>query len=444
MNVTETIADGLRREFKVVVPAKQLRDRVDSRLKDQQRTMRLPGFRPGKVPMNLVDKHWRQHLTGEELQRTIGDTSAQIVTERGLRPAGQPKVEITNFADGADLEYKLALDLLPDIEPGDLSNLELERTVVEIPEAEVTQALDRLAREQGQSEPVAEPKPAESGDILVIDFVGRVDGKEFQGGTAEGHYARLGSGMLIPGFEDQLIGAMVGDKRQVNVTFPPNYPRPELAGKPAEFDVTVKEQRRIVPSAVDDALARSLGLESLDALTKRVREQLETEYKVACRLRLKRQLLDKLAASHDFAVPPTLLEDEFNAIWRQVEADRAAGRLDPEDKDKSEDELKAEYRAIATRRVRLGLLLSEIGRRSNVEVKQDELARAMTTEARRYPGQESKVIEFYQNHPEAMAQLRAPLYEDKVVDYIIDAAKVSERRTTPEQFAEELKQDNAA
>jgi len=444
MNVTETIADGLRREFKVVVPAKQLRDRVEVRLKDQQRTMRLPGFRPGKVPMNLVDKHWRQHVTGEEVQRTIGDTSAQIVTERGLRPAGQPKVEITNFADGADLEYKLALDLLPDIEPGDPSKLELERTVVEIPEAEVTQALERLAREQGQSEPVAEPKPAETGDILVIDFVGRIDGKEFQGGTAEGHYARLGSGMLIPGFEDQLVGAMVGAKRQVNVTFPTNYPRPELAGKPAVFDVAVKEQRRVVPSAVDDALARSLGLESLEALTKRVREQLETEYKVACRLRLKRQLLDKLAASYDFAVPPTLLEDEFNAIWRQIEADLAAGRLDPEDKDKSEDELKAEYRAIATRRVRLGLLLSEIGRRSNVEIKQDELARAMTNEARRYPGQESKVIEFYQNHPEAMAQLRAPLYEDKVVDYIIDAAKVSERRITPEQFAEELKQDNAA
>ncbi|HXQ39973.1 MAG TPA: trigger factor [Candidatus Udaeobacter sp.] len=444
MNVTETIADGLRREFKVVVPAKQLRDRVEVRLKDQQRTMRLPGFRPGKVPMNLVDKHWRQHVTGEEVQRTIGDTSAQIVTERGLRPAGQPKVEITNFADGADLEYKLALDLLPDIEPGDPSKLELERTVVEIPEAEVTQALERLAREQGQSEPVAEPKPAETGDILVIDFVGRIDGKEFQGGTAEGHYARLGSGMLIPGFEDQLVGAMVGAKRQVNVTFPTNYPRPELAGKPAVFDVAVKEQRRVVPSAVDDALARSLGLESLEALTKRVREQLETEYKVACRLRLKRQLLDKLAASYDFAVPPTLLEDEFNAIWRQIEADLAAGRLDPEDKDKSEDELKAEYRAIATRRVRLGLLLSEIGRRSNVEIKQDELARAMTNEARRYPGQESKVIEFYQNHPEAMAQLRAPLYEDKVVDYIIDAATVSERRITPEQFAEELKQDNAA
>ena len=413
MNVTETIADGLRREFKVVVPAKQISDRVETRLKDQQRTMRLPGFRPGKVPMNLVDKHWRQHLTGEEVQRTIGDTSAQIVTERGLRPAGRPKVEITNFADGADLEYKLALDLLPEIEPGDPAKLELERTVVEIPDAEVQQALERLAREQGQSEPVAEPKPAETGDILVIDFVGRIDGKEFQGGSAQGHYARLGSGMLIPGFEDQLIGAMVGDKREVSVTFPPNYPRQELAGKPAVFDVEVKEQRRVIPSAIDDGLARSLGLESLEALTKRVREQLETEYKVACRLRLKRQLLDKLAATHEFEVPPGLLEDEFNAIWRHIEADRQAGNLDPEDKDKSEDELKAEYRAIATRRVRLGLLLSEVGRRANVEIKQDELARAMTNEARRYPGQESKVIEFYQNNPDALAQLRAAIRRNR-------------------------------
>jgi trigger factor len=444
MNVTETIADGLRREFKVVIPADQLKGRVESRLKDQQRTMRLPGFRPGKVPMNLVDKHWRQHVTGEEVQRTIGDTSAQIVTERGLRPAGRPKVEITNFADGADLEYKLALDLLPEIEPGDPAKLELERTVVDIPEAEVTQALERLAREQGQSEPVPEPKPAETGDILVIDFLGRIDGKEFQGGKAEGHFARIGSGMLIPGFEEQLIGATVGEKRQINVTFPPNYPRQELAGKPAVFDVEVKEQRRVIPSAIDDTLARSLGVESLEALTKRVREQLESEYKIACRLRLKRQLLDKLAASHDFEVPPSLLEDEFNAIWRQIEADRAAGHLDPEDKDKSEDELKAEYRAIATRRVRLGLLLSEIGRRANVEVKQDEMARAMTTEARRYPGQESKVIEYYQNNPDAMAQLRAPLYEDKVVDYLIDAAKVTDRHVSPEQFAQELKQDNAA
>lgn len=445
MQVTETVAEGLRREFKVVVPAQQLKERVDTQLRDRQRSMRLPGFRPGKVPMNLVDKHWRQHVTGEEVQRAIGDSSAQLVSDRGLRPAGRPKVEITAFSDGADLEYKLALDLLPEIEPGDPKSLELERTVVDIPDAEVEQALERLSKEQGQSEPVAEPRPAALGDVLVIDFVGRIDGKEFQGGSAEGHYARLGAGMLIPGFEDQLVGAEVGQTREVNVTFPAEYPRRELAGKPAAFEVKVKELREVKPAAIDDALARSLGLESLEALRKRVREQLEQEYKVACRMRLKRQLLDKLAASHDFEVPPGLLEDEFQAIWRHIDADRKAGNLDPDDKDKTEEQLQSEYRAIAQRRVRLGLLLSEIGRRANVEVKQDELTRAMTSEARRYPGQETKVIEYYQNNPDALAQLRAPLYEDKVVDYIIDAASVTERHISPEQFAEELKQqDNAA
>jgi trigger factor len=445
MQVTETVAEGLRREFKVVVPAQQLKERVDTQLRDRQRSMRLPGFRPGKVPMNLVDKHWRQHVTGEEVQRAIGDSSAQLVSDRGLRPAGRPKVEITAFSDGADLEYKLALDLLPEIEPGDPKSLELERTVVDIPDAEVEQALERLSKEQGQSEPVAAPRPAALGDVLVIDFVGRIDGKEFQGGSAEGHYARLGAGMLIPGFEDQLVGAEVGQTREVNVTFPAEYPRRELAGKPAAFEVKVKELREVKPAAIDDALARSLGVESLEALRKRVREQLEQEYKVACRMRLKRHLLDKLAASHDFEVPPGLLEDEFQAIWRHVDADRKAGNLDAEDKDKSEEQLQAEYRAIAQRRVRLGLLLSEIGRRANVEVKQDELTRAMTNEARRYPGQETKVIEYYQNNPDALAQLRAPLYEDKVVDYIIDAASVTDRHVSPEQFAEELKQqENAA
>ncbi len=445
MQVTETVAEGLRREFKVVVPAQQLKERVDSQLLDRQRSMRLPGFRPGKVPMNLVDKHWRQHVMGEEVQRAIGDSSAQLVSDRGLRPAGRPKVEITAFADGSDLEYKLALDLLPEIEPGDPKTLELERTVVDIPEAEVEQALERLSKEQGQSEPVATPRPAALGDVLVIDFVGRIDGKEFQGGSAEGHYARLGAGMLIPGFEDQLVGAGVGQTREVNVTFPTEYPRRELAGQPAVFEVKVKELREVKPAAIDDALARSLGVESLEALRKRVREQLEQEYKVACRMRLKRQLLDKLAASHDFEVPPGLLEDEFQAIWRHIDADRKAGNLDPDDKDKTEEQLQGEYRAIAQRRVRLGLLLSEIGRRANVEVKQDELTRAMTNEARRYPGQETKVIEYYQNNPDALAQLRAPLYEDKVVDYIIDSASVTDRHVSPEQFAEELKQqDNAA
>jgi len=441
MQVTETVAEGLKREFTVVIPAQSFKERIETRLKDRQRSMRLPGFRPGKVPMALVAKHWRQQVTGEELQSTIGDSSAQIVSDRGLRPAGQPKIEITNFSDDADLEYKMALELLPEIEPMDLSQLELTRTTVEVPEAEIDQALQRLATDQAKSEPVAEPRPAAKDDVVVADFVGRIDGVEFEGGKAEGHYIRIGSNQLIPGFEDQLLGALPGEKREVRVTFPADYPRRELADKQAVFDVEVKELRQLLPAAIDDELAKSLGLDSLEALRQRVREQLEGEYGAATRTRLKRQLLDKLAENHNFEMPPGMVEAEFQQIWSQVEADRQAGRTDPDDKDKSEDELKAEYRAIAERRVKLGLLLSEIGRRSQVEVKQDELGRAIMAEARRYPGQERKVIDFYQNNPDALARVRAPLYEDKVVDYILDTAKVTDHKISPEQFAEELKQD---
>ena len=441
MQVTETVAEGLKREFTVVIPAQSFKERIETRLKDRQRSMRLPGFRPGKVPMALVAKHWRQQVTGEELQSTIGDSSAQIVSDRGLRPAGQPKIEITNFSDDADLEYKMALELLPEIEPMDLSQLELTRTTVEVPEAEIDQALQRLATDQAKSEPVAEPRPAAKDDVVVADFVGRIDGVEFEGGKAEGHYIRIGSNQLIPGFEDQLLGATPGEKREVKVTFPADYPRRELADKEAVFDVEVKELRQLLPASIDDELAKSLGLDSLEALRQRIREQLESEYGAAARTRLKRQLLDKLAENHNFEMPPGMVEAEFQQIWSQVEADRQAGRTDPDDKDKSDDDLKAEYRAIAERRVKLGLLLSEIGRRSQVEVKQDEIGRAIMAEARRYPGQERKVIDFYQNNPEALARVRAPLYEDKVVDYILDTAKVTDHKISPEQFAEELKQD---
>jgi len=444
MQVTETNADGLTREFKVVIPAKTFQERIETRLRDRQRSMRLPGFRPGKVPMALVDKHWRQTVMGEELERTIGDSSAQIVTDRGLRPAGQPKIEITTFKDGSDLEYKMAIELMPEIEPIDFTKLELTRTVVDVPESEIDQALTRLANEQSKSEPVSEARPAVRDDVLVIDFLGRVDGKEFSGGKAEGHHVRLGAGQLIPGFEDQLIGAQVGDKREVKVTFPAEYPRAELAGKDAVFDVEVKELQKLIPAAIDDELAKGVGLENLDALRQKVREQLQAEYAIASRARIKRQLLDKLSERHDFTLPPSMIDAEFDQIWGQIEADRKAGNVDPEDKDKSDDQLRQEYRTIAARRVKLGLLLSEVGRRGNVEVKQDEIGRAAMNEARRYPGQERKVFEFYQNNAQALAQLRAPLYEDKVVDYIVDVAKVTERRVSPEQFAEELKNENVA
>jgi trigger factor len=444
MQVTETNADGLKREFKVVISAQQFQERIESRLRDHQRSMRLPGFRPGKVPMTLVAKHWRQHVLGEELERTIGDSSAQVVSERGLRPAGQPKIEITAFQDGSDLEYSMAVELLPEIEPVDFANLELTRTVVEVPEEEVERAVERLAKDQAKSEPVTEERAASADDVVVIDFVGRIDGTEFAGGKSEDYHLRLGADMLIPGFEDQLIGVKTGEKREVNVSFPVDYPRKELAGRPAVFEVTVKELRHLVPAAIDDELARGVGLENLAALRQRLREQIEGEYASATRAQVKRQLLDKLAESHDFETPPGLVDAEFQAIWGQIEADHKKGLIDPEDKDKTEEQLKSEYRAIATRRVKLGLLLSEVGRRAQVEVKQDEISRAVMNDARRYPGQERRVVEYYQNHPEALAQIRAPLYEDKVVDYILETAKVAEHRVSPEEFAAELKDSSAA
>jgi trigger factor len=445
MQVTETNADGLKREFKIVIPAQQFQERIESRLRDRQRSMRLPGFRPGKVPMTLVAKHWRQHVLGEELERTIGDSSAQVVSERGLRPAGQPKIEITAFQDGSDLEYSMAVELLPEIEPVDFANLELTRTVVEVPEEEVEKAVERLAKDQAKSEPVTEERAATAADeVIVIDFVGRIDGTEFAGGKAEDYHLRLGANMLIPGFEDQLIGVKAGEKREVNISFPVDYPRKELAGRPAVFEVTVKELRRLVPAAVDDELARGVGLEDLPALRQRLREQIEGEYASASRAQVKRQLLDKLAESHDFEMPSGLVDAEFQAIWGQIEADHKKGLIDPEDKDKTEEQLKSEYRAIAARRVKLGLLLSEVGRRAQVEVKQDEISRAVMNDARRYPGQERRVVEYYQNHPEALAQIRAPLYEDKVVDYILETAKVAERKVSPQEFAAELKDSNAA
>ena len=443
MQVTETSAEGMKREFKVVIPAQQFQDRIDRKLRDRQRSMRLPGFRPGKVPMTLVAKHWRKHVLGEELERAIGDSSAQIVSERGLRPAGQPKIEITAFQDGSDLEYSMAVELLPEIEPIDFASLELTRTVVEVPEEEVDKALERVAKDQAKSELVTEERPAANDEVVVIDFVGRIDGTEFAGGKAEDYHLRLGANMLIPGFEEQLVGAKVGEKREVNVSFPVDYPRKELAGRPAVFEVTVKELRHLIPAALDDELARGLGLEDLAQLRQRLREQFEAEYASASRGQIKRQLLDKLAERHDFQMPPGLVDAEFQAIWSQIEADHKKGLIDPEDKGKSEEELKSEYRAIAARRVKLGLLLSEVGRRAQVEVKQDELNRAVMNDARRYPGQERRVVEYYQNHPEALAQLRAPLYEDKVVDYILETAKVAERKVSPKEFAVELNDSNA-
>jgi trigger factor len=435
MQVTETSAQGLKREFKVTIPASDVQSKLDLRLEELGRTVKLPGFRPGKVPFRLLKQRFGKSVVGEVVERTVSDTSVQVLSERGLRPAAQPKIEVTAFAYDADLEFNMALELLPDIQPIDFATLKLERLTVEVADEAVEAALGRLAERQKKSTPLATPRPAAKGDVLVMDFIGRIDGEEFPGGSANDHYLEIGSDSFVPGFEEQLVGASAGDHLDVTVTFPADYPNEKLAGKEAVFAVTVKEIREPMPVPIDDELAKALGMNDLGELRRAVRDQRANEYAQVARARMKRQLLDKLADAHEFELPAGLIDSEFEAIWRQVESDRAQGQGDPEDAGKSEDQLKGEYRDIAGRRVKLGLLLSEVGRMNNIEVGNDELSRAIMTEARRYPGRERQVIEFYQNTPQALAQVRAPLYEDKVVDYILELAEVTERNVTPEELS---------
>src|SRR5260221_5295951 len=437
MQVSETNTDGLEREFKIVISAQQVQGQVDDRLRELGHQVKLPGFRPGRVPLALLKQRYEQSVKGEILERAVQDSQHKLLDEHKIRPAGQPKVEIVKFEEGSDLEFSVAVEVIPEITPIDFKTVSLEKVTIEVPDTAVSESLERIAKRQRQSAPIESDRAAVSGDVVVIDFLGRVDGVEFQGGKADGQYLELGSGMFIPGFEDQLVGAKKGDKKLVKVTFPADYGNAELAGKDAEFEVTVHEIREMKDVAVDDELAKSLGLDDLAALKKSAREQIEKEYGSVARARTKRKLLDVLADKHDFQLPEGLVEAEFTAIWQQIEQDIKNDRLDEEDKGKSEDTLKSEYKDIAKRRVKLGLLLSEVGRINNIQVPNEDLSRAVIAEARRYPGQEKQVIDYFQKTPEALNQLRAPLYEEKVVDFILDLAKLSERKVSPEDFAKE-------
>jgi trigger factor len=434
MQVTETKSDGLKHEFKVVLPASEIDEKLTARLEQVGREVRLPGFRPGKIPPAILKKRFGDAVMGEVIEQAVNDSSTQAIMERDLRPALQPKVEITTFEQGADLEYTMEFEVLPAIEPPDLTKMTLERRVADIPDDEIEQSIARIAEQYAQSAPIETPRPAQKGDVLVIDFVGKIDGEAFPGGAAEDHHLELGSNSFIAGFEDQLIGLEVGAHAEVNVKFPDEYVNDELAGKDAVFDVDVKEIREKTPLPIDDELAKMIGMDSLDALREAVRKQTENEYGTITRAHLKREILDKLAESQTFEVPEGMHDLEFESIWSHIQEDKEQGKLDPEDADKDDDALEKEYREIAERRVRLGLLLSEIGRANNIEVNQDELSQAVMAEARRMPGQEQQVMDFYKGNPQALANLRAPVFEDKVIDFIVEMADISESRVSPEEL----------
>ena len=448
MQVTETLSDGLRRSYAVRVPADEIAQNAKARLAEISKNLRLPGFRPGKVPANLVRQRYGTSVMADVLQEAVNGAADRLISDRQLRPAGQPRVSLESQpkldAAPEDLDLKVELELLPDITLPDLSTLSLTRLKSEPSEETVQRSLDSIAAQNRTFEDIEPARPAEKGDFLVADFTGTIDGIAFPGGSGTEQMLEVGGAGFVPGFAEQLEGITPGETRTIEVTFPADYPGAEVAGKAAQFEIVAKGLKRAIVPAQDDALASKIGFESFDKLREAVVAQIQGEYDQLSRLRIKRELLDKLAEDANFPSPQNLLDAEFAAIWQRVEADLQAGRIDDEDKGKDEATLKEEYRAIADRRVRLGLLLAEIGRANNVVVSQSEMNAALRSELSRYPGQEQQVLTFFQKNPGAVEQLRGPIFEDKVVDLILGQATVTESMVSPEELAIAPDLDSAA
>ena len=439
MQIVEKSGEGLSRVYGVTVPAGELAARLDARIAELAPQMNLKGFRKGKVPAAHVRRVHGKALMQEVVQDALNETTQKVLDDNKLRPASQPDLKPESdmnavLGGGVDLAYELAVEVMPDFEPLDASKLKLKRPVYAPTDKEVDEALADLAKQAGTFAPrTGKSVKAKDGDQVLIDFLGSVDGVPFDGGKGEGFELTLGSGQFIPGFEGQLVGAKPGDAVTVKVTFPEQYQSAELAGKNAEFAVTVHEVRAPVEGAADDALAQRLGLSDLAVLRETLTKNLQQGYDNQSRFKLKRALLYELDKGHDFPLPPRMVEAEFAGIWQQVEADKTAGNLPPEDASKSDDDLKSEYRKIAERRVRLGLVLAEIGRKANVQITDQELNQAMQREAMQYGQQAQQVFEFFRTNPQAQAQLRAPLYEDKVVELIFQAT-VTDKKVSKKEI----------
>jgi len=452
MEITETLSDGLKREFQIQVPAADLEARLTERLGELKDRVQLRGFRPGKVPMAHLRKIYGKAVMAETIEALIRELNAKVVTDHGLKLAMEPKVTIPNeetevekvIGGQSDLAYTLAVEVLPKIELADFKGIKLERPVAEVTDVQVSEALDRIAEQNRPFTARGEGGKVEKGDRVVIDFTGTLEGVPFEGGTGGDVGVNVGSGTFIPGFEDQLIGMAAGETRQVKVTFPSNYMNAQLAGKDAEFNVTAKTVEAPAEVTVDDAFAKQLGLESLDKLKEAVKARVQQEHAGLSRQRVKRQLLDKLDEMHKFALPPTLAEEEFKNVWNAVDSDLKAQGRSFEDEGTTEEKAREEYRGIAERRVRLGLVLAEIGERNKIAVTDEEITRAIVERARQMPGREQEVWEFYQKNPGALASIRAPIFEEKVVDFLLELATVSEKQVSREELLKDDEDEKSA
>ena len=449
MQVTQTHSDGLRHEFKIVVPASDLEARLDNRVSEIKDTVRLNGFRPGKVPPAHLKKIYGRSLMAEAIEALVRETNAKIVTDNGFKLAMEPKVTLPEgkdeiesvFTGQSDLSYTVALEVLPPITLADFKGIKIERPVAEVTAAEIDEAVSRIANQNRPYSAKADGGKVASGDRVTISYVGKIDGEAFEGGTGDDIVVNVGSNTFIPGFEEQLIGMAAGGARTVNVRFPNNYLAEKLAGKDAVFEVTAKSIEAPGEVTIDDAFAKSLGLETLDKLKDAIKDRLTREHAAASRQKLKRVLLDRLDELHKFDAPPTMVEDEFNNVWKTVLSDLESSGKSFADEGTTEEKAKAEYRAIADRRVRLGLVLAEIGEKNNIKVNDEELSRAAADRARQFPGQEQQVWEYYRKNPQALASLRAPIYEEKVVDFIVELASVTDKPVSRDELFREEEDD---
>ncbi len=442
MQIEELKAEGLSKTYAVTIPKEDLAEKLDAKIKEMQPQVSLKGFRPGKVPVGHIRKMFGQSIMNDLVQEVVNESSQKAINDNNIRPAGQPQIDLRANGEDvtkgkADLEYQLTVESIPEFEPVDPEKLKFTRLVTDVDDAGVDERLKELAGSQKTYKKKAKTAKAKKEDAVLIDFVGTVDGVAFEGGAMEGHQLVLGSGTFIPGFEDQLIGVKAGDELDVKVTFPEAYQAPDLAGKDAVFATKVHEVQGAKDSEIDDDFAKKFGMESADDLKKAVKDQYESELGQQSRLRLKRAILDELDKQHKFDLPPGMVEAEFNNIWNQVQAEKEAGNLDEDDAKKSDKQLEKDYRKIAERRVRLGLVLAEMGQKQEIQISNEELQQAMIAEARQYPGQEQQVIEFYQKNPQAIAQLRAPIYEEKVVDLIVEKAKVTDKKVDKDTLFED-------
>jgi len=442
MQVKELKAEGLSKTYEITVAKAELEEKLVAKIAEMQPQVSLKGFRPGKVPVNHIRKMFGQSIMKDVVEETVAQTSQKTMADHKLRPAGEPKIDLR--ANGqevttgkADLEYQLTVETIPEFEPIDVSTLKFTRLTCEVSDADLEARLVQLAEGQKSYKKKAKTAKAKKDDAVLINFTGRIDGDPFEGGAMEGHQLVLGSGSFIPGFEDQLIGTKAGDKLDVTVSFPEDYQAADLAGKEAVFETEVLEVQGAQDATPDDEFAKKFGMDSLDKLKETLKEGLDNEHDVQSRMKLKRAILDELDKKHSFELPPNMVESEFQNIWAQVQAEKEAGQLDEDDLKKTDKQLEKDYRKISERRVRLGLVLAEMGQKENIEITNEELQQAMIAEARRYPGQEQQVIEFYQKNPQAIAQLRAPIFEEKVVDLIIEKADVKDKKVKKDVLFEE-------